>query len=42
MRRLLIELVAVGVGFSWGHGVLTYKGGRIPCRSKGFPSERWG
>ena len=34
--------VAAGVGFSWGNGVLTYKGRRTSCGSKGCPWENWG
>ena len=29
------ELIAVGVGYSWGKGVLTYKGQSYPFKAKG-------
>ena len=38
--RLSEGSAALGVGWSWGKGVLTYKGKTYPSRSRDSPSAR--
>src|SRR2546421_2222936 len=40
--RLSFKSVAVGIGFSWGSGTLTYKGKSYPVKVKGLSVDKVG
>ena len=39
--RVRTTSIAVGIGYSWGEGIVTFQGQEYPCRSMGSPSVRW-